>query len=176
MCNPMALMIGGAAFHAVGAMNQAEAQKNAYEYQAQIARNNATIQQHNAKLSMEQGVIEEQNQRLKVAAMFGDQRASMAANGLDLGEGTASDLLATTEFMGNRDALTIRDNASRKAWAYRVQGQNFLDDAAFKSATAGGINPMVAGATSLLDSATSFSDTWFKAKKSGTDLTKSFWS
>jgi hypothetical protein len=176
MCNPMALMVGGAAFQAVGAMNQAEAQKNAYEYQAQIARNNATIQQQNAKLAMEQGVTEEQNQRLKVASMLGDQRASMAANGLDLGEGTATDLLATTEFMGNRDALTIRDNASRKAWAYRVQGQNFLDDAAFKSATAGGINPLMAGATSLMGSATSFSDTWSKAKKSGTDLTKSFWS
>ena len=164
------LSLGGAAFQVIGAMNQADSQKQAYEYQAQVARNNAVLQEYQARFALEQGQAAEQNQRLKTAALFGDQRASMAANGIDLGEGSALDVLTTTKFMGERDALTIRDNASRKAWAYRVGAQNYLDDAAFKNATADGISPMMAGVTSLLGSATSVADTWYKAKKAGVKL------
>lgn len=176
MCNPMALQIGAMAFSAIGSMNQAEAQQNQYNYQAQVARNNATMAGYQAKEAIRQGQIEEQNQRLKTAAMYGDQRAQLAANGLDLGEGTATELLTTTKYMGERDALTIRDNASRKAWAAQVQEQGFTDEASMKTASADGINPLMAGATSLMGSASNVADSWYKAKKSGTDLTKSFWS
>ena len=152
----------GTAFSVVGSMNAAEAQRNAYDYQAQVARNNAITAEQNAKLAQEQGAQDEQNQRLKAAAFYSDQRAQLAANGIDLGTGSAADLLATTKFMGEHDALTIRDNAARKAWAYRTQSQDFSTDASFKSAAGSNINPMMAGATSLLTSASTVASRWYK--------------
>lgn len=194
MCNAMALQIGGMAFSVIGSVNQAKAQQNSYNsqaqvqqnqynYQAQVAANNATMAEYQARDAIKQGQREEQNQRLKAAALLSDQRAQLAANGIDLGEGTATDLLTTTKFMGEHDALTIRDNASRKAWAYRVQSSSYSDEEAMRKSVAtgmdttsgGGINPTMVGVTSLLSSAGSVSEKWYTAKKTGTDLTKSFW-
>lgn len=170
-----ALQIAGLAFQTVGAINQAQAQRQAYEYQAQVARNNATLAQYQAKDAIEAGAHEEQGRRLKTAAMFSDQRASLAANGIDLGEGTATDLLATTKYIGEIDALTVRDNAAKRAWGYRVQGQDFTDQAAMKDATAGGINPMMAGVTSLLGSAGGVADSWYRNKKAGGTTDQWMW-
>jgi hypothetical protein len=149
------------AFSAVGAMSQAEAQRDALNYQSQVARNNATLAQYQAKDAVERGQAEEQNRRLRTAATFSDQRAQLAANGIDLGEGIATDLLATTKYIGEHDALTARNNAAREAWGYRAKARGFLDESAMKDATAGGINPLMAGATSLLGSAKSYGTDWF---------------
>ncbi|MBI5900849.1 MAG: hypothetical protein HZB40_16710 [Rhodocyclales bacterium] len=148
-----AMQAGSLAMQVVGSMNQAEQQRSAYEYQSQVARNNAIIAEQNARLAQEQGAQDEQNQRLKVASFYSDQRAQLAANGIDLGVGSAADLLATTKFMGEHDALTIRDNAARRAWAYRAQSQDFTSDASFKSAAGSNINPFMAGASSFMTGA-----------------------
>lgn len=174
MCNPAMLQAGGAAFSLMGAMNQAEAQKQQYAYQAQVAANNAAIAKQQASLAIQNGQTQEQTQQLKTSAVHGAQRAAMAANGIDLGEGSATDMLATTEFLGKRDQLTIRDNAMRQAWGYQVQAQNYTDAGQAMTATGDAINPLMAGATSLLGSATSFAPSWFKAKETGADLTKPF--
>lgn len=168
MCTiAMALQGAGMAMQVMGAMDQAEAQRNQYNYQAQVARNNATMAEYQARDVLERGQREEQNRRLKTAAMFGDQRAQLAANGVDLGEGSATELLTTTKFMGENDALTIRNNAARDAWGYRNKAQGFLDEASMKRGTADAIDPTMAGATSMLTSAGSVADSWYKAKKSG---------
>jgi len=178
MCSPAALSAGSAGMQMVGAMGQASAQKAQYAYQAQVAENNAKIASEEASLAIQNGQVQEENQDLKTGAIYGAQRAAMAANGIDLDEGSATDVLATTKFMGNRDALTIRDNAMRQAWGYQVQAQNYTDNSKAMSATGDAINPLMSGATSLLGSASSFASTWATAKATGaTDaLTKSFWS
>lgn len=168
MCLPAGVMTAmqviGTVMSVKGSMDQAEAQQNQYNYQAQVARNNATMAEYQARDVLERGQREEQNRRLKTAAMYGDQRAQLAANGVDLGEGSATDLLTTTKFMGENDALTIRNNAAREAWGYRNRAQGFLDESGMKSATASGINPLMAGATSLLTSAGSVAESWSKYK------------
>lgn len=176
MCMAMgALQIAGLAFSTVGAINQAQAQRDAMNYEAQVARNNATLAQYQAKDAIEAGQREEQNRRLKTAAMFGDQRASLAANGIDLGEGIATDLLTSTKYMGEVDALTIRDNAAKRAWGYRVGAQDYMDKAAMKEATAGGINPLMAGASTLLGSAGGVADSWYRSKKAGMTSDQWMW-
>ena len=170
----MALMAGSAGMSMVGAMNSADAQKQAFAYQAQVAANNADIARQQATLAIQNGQTREQTQQLKTGQIYGAQRAAMAANGIDLGEGSATDMLATTRFMGDRDALTIRDDAARSAWAARVQAASYDSQGSLMRAQGDAIDPMMAGATSLLGSAASIAGVWANADKNNVDLTKPF--
>jgi hypothetical protein len=136
-----AMQAAGIGFSMVSAYKQAQAQKALMRYQAKIAENNAQIARWQAGQATLVGQNEEQTSRLRTAQMFSAQRASMAANGIDLGEGSATDVLASTKYMGERDALTIRDNAARKAWGYNLQAQNYTNDAAMTNAGAAADRP-----------------------------------
>lgn len=156
----------GAGMSAGGAGNKASAQKATLGYEASIARNNQKIANYQADLALENGAVAEQTQQLKTAALKGDQRAAMAANGVDLGEGSATETLATTEFMGKRDALTIRDNAARQAWAYKNQALGYGSEAAADDSAKDAINPDMAAFTSLLGSGAQVAGSWYSYNKS----------
>lgn len=178
----MGMQAFGAGYKAVGAYNQAATQKGVLNYQAQVAQNNATVA--NMQASQEQliGQQQEQTQRLQGAQVYGAQRAAMAANGVDLGEGSASNVLTTTDYMNERDALTIRDNAMRRAWGYQVQAQNMDNEASVDRSMGSSINPAMSAAGSLLTSAGSVYKGYkqyqwaTKGAPSGSDSgNKSFW-
>lgn len=44
----------------------------------------------------------------------------MAANNIDSSSGSALDLIGETAQFGEEDALSIRANAAREAWGYKV--------------------------------------------------------
>ncbi len=159
---PLALMAAGSASSAIGASKSAQAQKATLAYEAAVAANNQKIAEQQAQLAEQNGAVAEQTSELRTAALKGDQRAAMAANGVDLGVGSAAEILATTEFMGKRDALTIRDNAARQAWALREQGKGYLSEAAADTAASDAINPSLAAVTSLLGSAGSVASSYYK--------------
>lgn len=176
--------VGGAANSAIGAYGSASGQKASLQYQAAmgsvnaaLARSDASLLDVNAGLSetqarmaIMQGQREEQQMRLRTAQIKGTQRAAMAANGVDLGEGSSSRILATTDYMGEIDVGTIRANAARTAFGYRiqaanqkfaamsarVQGANYTAGSAFASANAAGISPFASGMSSLMTSAASY--------------------
>jgi len=149
----MMMQGSGAVMGAAGAYNKAQSQKDMLNTEAQIA----TWQGAQA---IENGQTEEQNSRLRTGAVFGAQRAQLAANGVDLGSGSALDVLASTKYMGNRDALTIRDNATRAAWGYDTQ-------ASMDRTAASNISPGMAGFSSLLGSAGSVGQSWYNWQKQG---------
>lgn len=157
----------GAAFSGIGAMNQAAGQKGALEYQAQIAQNNAQIAGDKSEFAVQIGNTQIQSSQINTANTFGAQRAAMAANGIDLGEGSATDVLATTKYLGDRDALTIKDNAARQAWAYQTEAQNFSAEGQYDSSVAKSISPLMAGASSLLGGATSVAKSIYNYNKQG---------
>lgn len=159
-------MAAGVASNAVGSYKTAQGQKAALNYQSAVAQNNATIAQYQAQIALENGAAEEQASELRTAAMKGDQRAMLAANGVDLGTGSATEILATTEFMGKRDALTIRDNASRQAWAINEQAKGYASEAAMDQATASAINPAASAFSSLLSGAGQVAGSWYGYNKS----------
>jgi len=146
-------MVAVAGYQAVNAYSGAQQQKKVQNYQAAIARNNAQIADYQATIALEVGQRQEQAQRYKTAAMAGDQRAALAANGVAMGEGSAAEIQASTAYMGEIDALTIRDNAARQAWALREQGRGYTADAGFQQGVAGAINPLMSAGGSLLTSA-----------------------
>jgi hypothetical protein len=159
----------GAIMQAGGAYQQAQGQRSSLQYQASVARANAALAGDQASDAIRNGQTAEGIQDLKTGQMIGTQRAHLAAAGVDLGEGSANDILSTTKYMGERDALQIHDNAMMQAWGYRTQQQNFLDDANREDSEAATISPWMAAGTSLLTGATKVAGVWdAKAKANGT--------
>lgn len=157
----------GAAFSALGSYNSAQGQKSALAAQAQIDQNNKQITDWQASQAIQNGQIEEGNARLRTASIYSTQRAALAANGIDLGQGSATDILTTTKLMGDRDAATVHDNALRTAWGYKTQGVNYTNNANAARAGADSISPGMAAATSLLSSAGTVASSWYGMNKAG---------
>lgn len=149
----IALMGFGAANNVAGSYFSAKNTKTALGFQSQIADVNAQISELGARSELRKGQREEQRVRLNTAQLKGRQRTSLAANGIDLGSQTATNILTTTDVMGEIDADTVASNAVRSAWGYRTQGQNFTNEARTKRATASTINPGMTATTTLLTEA-----------------------
>ncbi|HEY5993303.1 MAG TPA: hypothetical protein VIU46_01765 [Gallionellaceae bacterium] len=145
----------------MSARTQAQGHKNMLGYEAQVAGNQAAIAGYQAEMAQQVGATREQDSRLQTAQQFGSQRAHMAASGVDLGEGSATDVLASTEYMGERNAMMIRDDTNRQVWNYRNQQAMYQADQKAKLAQADAINPDMAAFGSLLGSATSFAGSYF---------------
>ncbi len=151
----------------MSAYQSAQAEKKGYEYQAAIADNNAQIAEWEAQDAIQRGQTEEQNQRLKTASVYSSQRAAMAANGVDLTEGSPVDVLTSTKYLGERDALTIRDNSLKQAWGHRTQAATDRANATALRWQRDQISPFMRAGTSLLTSAGNISEKWYTAKKNG---------
>jgi len=163
----LALQGGGAINSAVGSYYAAQSQKAALSGQADIADINARTAESTAQSALYAGQQQEISSRLKTAQLKSSQRTSMAANGIDLGSGTATNILTTTDAMGEIDANTIAANAVRSAFGYRTQATNFQNDALMKRATAGAVSPISSAVSTLLSSAGQVAGNWYGLNKSG---------
>jgi hypothetical protein len=148
----------------MGAYQQSQAAKASMEYQSAVARNNATTAEYQAQDAIKRGQLAETDQRRRTAMLKGTQTARLAANGLDISEGSALQILSDTDWMGEQDALTVRDNANREAWGYRVQGQNAQSNSDMLRSSANAQNPLLSGATSLMTNPSLgvVADKWYK--------------
>lgn len=88
----------------------------------QTAEANAKISEMGAQSALAQGQQQIASLTLKAGQIKSTQRAAMAANGIDLGEGNAAEVLASTDIMKEIDKNQIEANAIRTAWGYRTQG------------------------------------------------------
>jgi hypothetical protein len=85
---------------------------------------NATLADRKAKDAIERGAVDEQRKRQQVAQLRGQQVAGMAANGVDVSFGSPLDTIVDSSVLGELDALTIRTNANREAYDYKVDATN----------------------------------------------------
>jgi hypothetical protein len=161
----MVSQIGGGLSSAVGSYYSAKSQQSSLRFQSDIADTNARIAELGAQSALNQGQQQAGALTLKAGQIKSSQRASMAANGVDLGVGNAAEVQASTDIMKEIDANTLIANAVRSAWGYRTQGVNYQNEAALRSATAGTISPFAASATSLLGSAGSVANTWYNYRR-----------
>lgn len=161
------MSVGGAASSAIGSYYNAKAQQNALEYQAFTAETNARLAERTAQSTLLQGEHQANQLQLRTAQLEGSQRASLAANGVDLGEGSAVRVLSDTEAMGKLDSETAYANAVKAAWGYRMTGTNYSNQARMAEASADSISPAGAAFTSLLGSAGSVAKNWYSQNKTG---------
>ena len=94
-------------------------------YQSAVARNNATIAERRAADARVTGSISASRRREQTAGQIGTQRATLAANGVLVDQGSALDLTVDTAGFGELDALTIRSNAERRASGFEEQAVQF---------------------------------------------------
>lgn len=158
--------VAGSVVGGVSSYQQGQQQQAYYNYQAQVAEENAKIAQNNAALERQQGIEESRLQRIKTAQAVGAQQTAMAANGIDVTQGTALDVIEDTAAMGELDALQTRYNYERKALQYEQQANNFtnqsnLDVIAGQNAySAGKMNALASGLDGV-SKAGSVASKWF---------------
>lgn len=150
----------GAVVSAVGSYQKAQQEKASLGYQSAVAENNAMINQWQAGIAIDNGQKTAQAQDLKARQVFGEQRAALAANGVDLGEGSARDVLTTSKVMSNRDHAQIMDNAMRTAWGYNIQGQDNISNANALKSMKNNISPIRSAGMSLLGGAGQVAGSW----------------
>lgn len=163
----MALTAVSTGVAAYGAYTQAKAAKSSANYQADVDEQNAKAQERNAQDIEARGREEQDRYRRRLAQMMGSQRVQLAGTGVDIGSGSALDLMADTAGEGARDVATIGQNTARDAYGARVGAMSAQAQANIGRATASGISPGLQTGTSLMSGATQFGDQWYTFKKNG---------
>ncbi len=157
-----ALAVASTALSAYGAYQQGQ-------YQGQVARNNATMAQYAAQQTTQEGVQREEATRQRTAQMIGQERAGLSAGGVNANVGSAARLQEDTANLGELDAVTLRNNAANRAWAYQTQAAG--DIAQEKQDTfagnLGSLSSLVGGSSSIASKYKSWQTVGGKGGSSG---------
>lgn len=165
----IAATIASTVVSAQGAAKQSEATADAAMYNAGVARNNQIIADRYAQMELERGKIDEQTNRMKLHQAEGSQRAALAASGVTIDSGSPLALQSDLARAGETDSLTIRNNALKSAYQYRVGATSDAAQAdlysmqAQSAKSAGNYNV----AASIIGGASSVADKWAKYKQVG---------
>jgi hypothetical protein len=164
MCVPLAAGLGIASLvtSLAGAGMSAYSQYQSAQYNAQVARNNQITANRNASIALQQGTVQEENQRLKTGAAMGAMEAQEAASGVNPDTGSSLNTRASLAETGELDALTIRYNANLQNWNMKNQANAFGAQASLDQAQGGwGV------ASSILGGASSVSGKWLQYNQTG---------
>lgn len=173
------LMAMGAIQSAVGTYYQAQtakyqlqSQQLGFEFNQKMADINARQMENQAQWYMLQGERQIGTLTMRAGKIRSAQKASQAASGIDLGVGSAAEVRATTDLMKETDAITININATRAANAARTQRVNFENQSLMAGVSANNagsmanlVSPAAAAGTSLLSSASTVAQTWYRDAK-----------
>lgn len=150
------LAVGAAVSSAVGAYTAGTAQKQAQDFNAKVAQNNAAAAEQQAAAQAQ--LIAQKNQRLK-----GAQIAAMAANGLDTSSSSGQDVQYDSAVSGELNRLTTLYQGKVQSTNYNAQA---LGD------QAAGNNALTAGymgvGTSLLSGAAQGSSLYMRSRSNPT--------
>lgn len=108
----------------MGAQQQADAQREAAAWQALQHEGNAKIAEINAGLVLKKGEEEQELMRKKGNVIGGAQRAALAAQGIDVTQGSSVEIQEDTQAQIMSDIAKIKTNAVREAWGYRMEAHN----------------------------------------------------
>lgn len=121
----MAGSMGAQSISSIGtSYSQSQALKAQGEYQKQVADANSSLATIKAQDAVQRGNAASGRNDMQTKRMIGTQRAALASQGIDVNIGSAADVQGDTAAMGALDSLTIRNNAWREAWGYKVQALN----------------------------------------------------
>jgi hypothetical protein len=112
-----ALILASSAYSANASIQAGKAQQS-------IANRNADLTEAQATQAQAQGDQQIMQVRRRTRQIIGKQRATYAANGIDLGAGAPVDVAADTEAASQIDESTIRTNTALAAWGFKTQATN----------------------------------------------------
>ena len=161
------LQAGGVATSTIGSYYAAKGQKTALKLQARIAEVNAKIAEGQSRDALQRGERQEQGTRMGAAQLRSTQRAAMGSSGIDLGSETAAAVLTSTDYLTEVEANTIKANALREAWGFRMDAGQSRSEASMARATARGISPVGDAFSTLMTGAAQVAGSYASFKQSG---------
>lgn len=162
-----AMQMSGGFTSAIGAYSSASSRRTQMRGEADIADLNARLAETSAQSELRRGQSAVAASTARAGQVKGAQRAALAANGVDLSEGSAAEVLTSTDILKENEMNAITADAVASAWGYRVQGANYQNQARSKRAGADSISPLMAGASSFLGSSGQIASSWYNTKKAG---------
>lgn len=121
--------------NAVSSLSQAYSQSQAIKMQGKFEQNQLNFNKDIAELQASDAIVRGEKDvattKRRTRQMVGSQRAALAAQGLDVNADTSSLIQEDTAGLGAEDVTTIRNNAWREAWGYRVQALDYSSQAKF---------------------------------------------
>lgn len=109
---------------AYGQVFEGQAQKQAYQYNAAVARENSQAALENARMAAESGTETAAMVSLRNRQTYSSTKAQQGASGVDVNSGSAVDVRASEQELGVTDAYNSRVAAVREAYGYQVQSAN----------------------------------------------------
>jgi hypothetical protein len=180
-------------------VRQYEAKSQSLQYKGQAAnlQMESTLSQMNARLAeadaqqiLLAGKREEAQTTAKYGRAIASTRASMAARGVVLDEGSSADVMTAMDLAKQQDALTINANAVRAANSMRVQALNYETQSKMQKLSAENlltsadnvfipldsytprfapyiptVNPGMSAFNSLLGGASNVANSWFMSRR-----------
>jgi hypothetical protein len=114
----MAVAAVGQVVSSVGASSQ-------QKFQSEQAKSNAVLARRSADDSRQRGEVAEIQAQRELNLKIGAQRATAAANGVVVDQGSALDLTVDAAKFGKLDQLQIRNNAEREALGFEARAAQF---------------------------------------------------
>lgn len=152
---------------AVGQRRAATAAEQQADYQAGVLGLNADLADRAAADSIARGREAQSRSRASTRQLVGAQRATLAAQGVDVGVGSAADIGLDTAELGEMDTLTLAINAQREAYGFKVEAVNYRSQAALVRAS--GRNTAASlrneSISTLLTTGTQLGDLYYRSKK-----------
>lgn len=108
------MTVAGAGFSAYSKLKAGREQQKMFERNAQFA-------DYQAADALERGAINEKRQRQTTNQVIGAQRTNLASQNVDVNRGSSLDVQGDAAYLGELDALTIRNNAAKEAYGFQVQ-------------------------------------------------------
>lgn len=119
----------GTAFGALSLVSTlfgAYAHEKAGRTQKKLLERNAQIARYQAEDAIKRGDVAAERRLTQSQQVIGAQRAALASQGVDVNSGSAAEAQASTAYLGELDAVTLRNNATREAWGYQVQASDLM--------------------------------------------------
>lgn len=154
---------------AQGAGQAGAAAKGQALYQAGVAIKNAQIAEQNSEYALNAGEQNAMRAGMKGAQQAGAIKAAQSASNLDVNSGSAKAVQDSQKLVTQMDMNTIRSNAAKTAYDYRVQAGSLRDQAGLYLTA--GANAEAASKTnaeaSIIGAAGSVAGKWMQASQLG---------
>jgi len=157
MCVPVmaAVAIASTVASIGGQIVKGSAEAQQAKMEGGIARQNAALSNAQAKDSLANTQIEAKRRYQEGAQLEGQQQAAMAANGIDLGFGSALQVQRDTKMITGEDVGQIYKAGYQKARGYEINAFNYSSQAAAaqSKASAAGLGTVFGVASTALGGA-----------------------
>jgi hypothetical protein len=129
--------VASGAVGAYGALKSASAQSQAAKFNASVANQNASIQKINSQIAEQSGEAQAGIQGQKTKMAIGQTVAGEGASGVDIGGGSFANVRGSMRELGESDSNTLRSNAAREAYGYKVKSTGDTSQAELSTFEAG---------------------------------------